>query len=302
MVEGWKMRQTRIPARIFAALLSLGLTTFSLPFSSSGSGEQIALEQLLEKSAAYCERVKNIALFYVCKERITDREVRFRMSSSVDLDPYGDPEQLSTVTVLEPLQIQKRSYLYDYQLVNQDDNLMEQRVLLRENSAAREVKDAELKVPLVAKYVIYGAVGFLSSYWQNLLQYELMGEDSVSGMPAVIIAAVPKPENTDNRNHARIWVHAEDGSILKIEWSPESIGSYGANQKLIQAKDIQRYISWKVTYGIEKNGIRFPSNQHVQDFFYNTGEKRKYVRQDIVYIYTGYKFFVVETAIRSESL
>jgi hypothetical protein len=121
-------------------------------------------------------------------------------------------------------------------------------------------------------------------------------------MPAAVLSAVPKPENNDNRNHARIWVHAEEGSILKIEWNPESITSYGADPRLIRAKDMQRFVTWKVTYGIEKNGIRFPSNQHVQDFFYNTSENRKYVRQDIVYIYTDYKFFVVETEIKSGRL
>jgi len=51
-----------------------------------------------------------------------------------------------------------------------------------------------------------------------------------------------------------------------------------------------------VTYGFEKKGVRFPSQQLVQEFYVNN-EGRKVLIEEISFNYEDYKFFIVEVEV-----
>jgi len=259
--------------------------------------DQARLSQILNKTAAYCERVKSIALFYVCIESIKDKIYFYRSSRSVKNSPYGDLELVPSRT-LTLKRTRSHSYTYDYQLIKQGEELKEQRMPLRKKDKKQTGKDVELEVRYSAKYLIYGPVGFLSRYWQDYFDYEILGQEPIDEIQATVIKASPKPHNKENRNFARIWVDGKDGSILQIEWEPESILDYEGKKISSQAGDLETAVVWRVTYGIEKNGVRFPSRQHVQEFLV-AEDKKRYIRNDIITTFENYKFFVVETEIKN---
>ncbi len=283
-------------------LCSIILILFvSLPQASylSHQTDRIQLNQLLKKSAEYCEKVKNIALFYVCLEKIKEKKYIYRSTTLKRISAAG-------VVIEKPnksLKLKRTriySYVYDYQLIKKGEDLKERRILLEKNKKKKQKENAELEVGYSAKYLIYGPVGFLSSYWQDYFDYEITGEERIGGTPAVVVKATPSSNNEENRNFARIWINEKDGSIVQIEWEPESILDYEDKPFRSQAGELKPEVVWKVSYGIEKNGIRFPNRQQVQEFLISE-EGRRYISDEINTIFEEYRFFVVETEIKNLS-
>ena len=263
---------------------------------NSRKNDQENLEKILEMCTEYCERVKSIALLYVCQEEIKEKVNVYRISDTLRTTPYG----ITEIVPGESLKLKRTktsSYLYDYQLMKKEKELHEKRILLKKNKRKKHIENAELEVRFNAAYLIYGPVGFLGRYWQNYFDYEIIGQEDIDKIPAVIIKATPKPNNKENRNFAKIWINERDGSILQIEWEPESIIDYKGKNIEIPAGNLKTVVVWKVTFGVEKNRVRFPSLQLIQEFLVTESEK-KYLRNEIITNFKDYKFFIVETEIK----
>lgn len=284
--------------RLLSLIVSLlGINLYGLSLLSQSDTNQVLLRQILEKTADYCEKVKNMALFYVCKEQIVDKKYIYKIRSPRMLIPDDIFHHIQIGGELKLEAVKENTYIYDYQLVKKKGKLEEKRILLEENKKKKHEKNADLKLKYKGKYLVYGAVGFLSKDWQNYFDYELIGKDFVNGTPALIVKASPKPFNFKNRNYARIWIGENDFSILQIEWEPESIIGYKHVQFETDAGEFEKKVTWRVTYGQEKNGVRFPSRQYIIDAFINKKGK-KYVQQEILFTFFDYKFFIVETEVR----
>ena len=257
--------------------------------------DEANLSKILNKIAEYCERVKNIAMFYICKENIKERRKFYHVRNTRRIKPYGSPTIILDVKTLKLRKTRKHSYLYDYQLINEKQKLHEQRTLLKKNNKRKRLENSELEVRFNAKYLVYGPVGFLSRYWQNYFNYEITGRESLGKIQAAIIRATPKPNNKENWNFAKIWINEKDSSILQIEW--ESNFNFDGKNIASMSGDFRTLTMWRVTYGIEKNGVRFPSRQHIQEFLV-TETGKKYLRNEIITVFNDYKFFIVEYEIK----
>lgn len=264
--------------------------------SSSFPQDQEKLNRILDKTAAYCERVKEIALYYVCIENTKDKIFYYRSSRAVKESPYGDMEVIPSRT-LTLRRTRNYSYSFDYQLIKKGDELEEQRIPLKKSKRMKD-GSVEADVRYSAKYLVYGPVGFMSRYWQGYFDYTITGEDRIGETLATVIMATPRDNNQENRNFARMWLDAEDGSVLQIEWEPESILDYEGNPVRALSEELETTVVWNVTYGIEKNGVRFPSRQHIQEFLVAEDQKR-YIRNEIATEFDNYKFFIVETEIKN---
>jgi len=262
-----------------------------------GVFQQEDLRQIIQRCGEYCELVKKAALDYVCQESITDKETTYKTASTLVRDPYGKLTTTTQATKLKPKRTRKRTYVYDYQLINKGDELTESRTLLRENGRRKNKKGAELKTRYSARFIIYGPVGFLSRYWQRLFDFERLESETINGIETIVVKASPKPENRENRSEAKIWIDPEDASVVRIAWQPESLEGFEAEKVQFRAEDLTRTLTWDVTYGFEKNGVRFPSLQHIQDLIVNNVGDR-YIVQDIRINYQDYKFFTVEVDIK----
>ena len=260
--------------------------------SLNSQNNQEKLSQILNKTADYCERVKKIALYYVCLENTKDKIFFYRSSRTIRESPLGESEIVPSTT-LTLKRTRNYSYSFDYQLIKKGEDLEEQRIPLK-----KKKKKGELDVRYSAKYLVYGPVGFLSRYWQDYFDYEIIGEERIGETLATVIKATPKPNNEENRNFATMWIDEKDGSILQIEWEPESILDYEGKTIRSLSEELETAVVWKVTFGMEKNGVRFPSQQHIQEFLVAENKKR-YIRNDIITVFENYKFFIVETEIKN---
>lgn len=253
------------------------------------------LSKILNKTAKYCERVKSIALFYVCQEEIRDKANFYKVGSTMRTTPYGQLEQvLSKALTLR--RTRTNSYLYDYQLIKRnEEGLSEQRILLKKNGRNKHKENAELEVKFSSGCIIYIPVGFLSRYWQDYFDYEIIGQKRIEKKKATIIKATPKSNNEENRNFAKIWIYEEDGSIIQIEWEPED---YAEKNIETFVGNLETAVVWRVTYGVEKYGVRFPSRQQIQEFLVTEADER-YILNETTTVFNNYKFFIVEYEIKN---
>ena len=281
---------------IFFLILIISSIQIHSQTENSLTSNQEEIETILERCAEYCERVKSIALYYVCREKIQDKMNVFLVKDILMLSPF---ETMVSKIRNDPKieRIINNSYIYDYQLINKDEEILEDRILLEKNNRKRRKKNAQLELRLRSERVVYGPVGFLSQYWQDYFDYEIIGQERLDNIIATVIEATPNPNNKDNRNFAQLWINKKDGSILQIEWQSESITDYAGNQINFQALDVEVNVNWRVTYGIEKNGVRFPDQQHIQEFLVPKGGQR-FLQNEIFILYNNYKFFIVETEIK----
>lgn len=255
--------------------------------------DQARLQKILRSSGEYCERVKRIALHYVCLENVIDIENFFQgVSRAVGMQRE---ERIFSIR-----RVRRRTYSYDYQLIKKGDDLLEQRIMLEKNGKKKHQEDADLShLKYYSQYLIFGPVGFLSRSWQDHFTYSLVGEDMINGEPVTIIQADPKEFRLDNYNIGRIWVN-KDCQTVRVEWEPASIQNYEDEILISRLGPFKKKVVWRVDYTIEKNGVRFPSRQLIQEIFFRNspaGFQQKAVKRETRFEYTEYKFFIVETKV-----
>ncbi|MBN1273009.1 MAG: hypothetical protein JXB26_12135 [Candidatus Aminicenantes bacterium] len=266
------------------------------------------LKSILEGTQNYCEKVKNIALHYICTERIADKENILGKRRD-----FGS-RMLMEKQYFKVLRSKRNIYFYDYQLIRKDDALEEKRILLEENGKKKNKEGVHLseKLKYSSQYLIFGPVGFLSRYWQNFFKYEIVGKEDVHGESCFVIEAMPTEEREENYNLGRIWVNPKN-QIVRLECDPLSIQNY-KDEKIIGhlaasghthrsfAMEFGKKVVWVVDYGIEKNGVRFPSQQVIKELFVfdsdTQGMKYETIKRETVFDFIDYKFFVVDTEIK----
>lgn len=256
---------------------------------------QEELNKILEKTGDYCEKVKKMALFYICIEKIVKK--RYFYKTETYRKKLLDADAWTWNKRFKVKRTKKNTYTYDYQLIKKEDELHERRILLEEDGKKKLEENVELKmVKYVSKYLVFGSVGFMSKYWQHYFDYEIVGKDTVEGKKTIILNSFPTSAAEENDNYGRIWVDEGDFSILKIEWDPKSIKNY--EEEIIPSPigDLKKTIIWSVSYGIEKNGVRFPSKQLIQEFLINK-EGEKFIHEETLFNYVDYKFFKVEVDV-----
>jgi hypothetical protein len=257
---------------------------------------KINLEGILKKCSDYCERLDNIALFFICKEKIEEVILHPRRKINMSRSAIqGRQNEILGAGV--KFDKEKNKYEYDYQLIREGPKTIERRTLIEENGKKKHVENALLKTKRF-KYerVILGPIGLLSKNRQKIHDYMIIGENKVNGLDAFIIEAIPNQFSTLDHTYGKIWISKKDFSILKIEWYQESIGNYSNLAET--ARKLNAIPKLKITseYFLEKNGIRFPSKHIVWE---------EYKKKDFTFLqsytiikYSEYKFFIVETEVR----
>jgi hypothetical protein len=281
------------PRLFFCFLLMPAFAAFGSPAASGRQDQNRArLERILAKSGEYCERLKAVALHFVCRESI--KETVFELRSFPTLRSSNSGMRIGRD--LTTRRQAPHSFVYEYQMIKRDGNPDEQRCLIMEDGRPRDEKNATLKTSrLTSKFLVYGPVGFLSRAWQPHFDYEFLGTERLTGKRAAILRAAPRDTAEENRSAGRLWIDEADGSVLRIEWEPSSILDY-TETAATSVGDFKREVVWRTQYGEVKNGIRFPSGQTIREY-YRTGAGLKRTRYEADYTYDKFRFFTVETEI-----
>ena len=261
-----------------------------------GSGEPAspikATNPVLEKAGAYCERLKSIALYYICEEHIIRTSYLYSVREFVR-SPGERPRKRWNF---------KRSVtqdvLYDYQLIKKGDRLEEKRKALKYNGKTWTRKEDPPNIlPYQAQFIVYGPVGFLSKYWQSRFDYFEEGSEKLLGdRTAVILTSQPNEFREENAVYGRVWVDTEHGAVLRISWDPESIDFFHPEEVHEAFSGLEKRLVWTASYEIEKNGIYFPSRQDIREEYVSPAGET-IVGEVWTITYENYKFFTVGTDV-----
>ena len=253
------------------------------------------LTSVLKRCGEYCIRLQNIALNFVCLEKIDEK--LFAGDTSI----FGPTRNIRSTWRLRnpPLLDKKNNLIYDYQLIRQKGTINEIRTLLKENGVAKNEKNAPLKtLSYWHKLIVLGPTGLLSPTVQFKYEYRLIKEGKFKGEEAYIVEAVPKANVDAEYLYGKAWISTKDFSVLKIEWKQESLRNYELIEKSSVNSWMKPDIQLVSEYTFEKNGIRFPSTHIVKENYIRKRTGRRYRNAEIKVVYKDYKFFVVETEVK----
>jgi len=263
----------------FLVILLCGLGIFgqnqiNADLVAAEKGQSDTLEKVLEGSAKYCDKLAAAALDFVCVERIEETEQsEHRKSypgSPETWSPSSNPETGSRVMKpsstqivtksyrqnRQPQKVKNNSYVYDYQLIKKGSEIEEKRILLEENGKKKAEPDADLKTKrFYSKRSVFGPIGLLGRSRQDKFQYIMLDEDRIEGRDTFVIEVKPLEGIEEPVNYGKVWIDKEDYSVLKIEVDQESIMGLDSTKN----KNIVHTVKDVHHYGVQKNGLRFPS-------------------------------------------
>lgn len=287
MIRDWlfRLRKKNLWTPILLCLLGVLLWPFRPALLASGQKEvdQSQLPKILEKTAAYCRKFGNASLQYVCLEEITEKIY----------SPYRQmPSSFGSLFHTT----EKNHYVYDYQLIQKEGDVKEQRILLEENGVKKNVPDAPLKVRrLRYKHITFGPM-LLSEYWQQYHDYRIVGKEKINREPCLVIEALPKPSVKLDHLAGKIWVRERDFGILRLEYNQETIDNYEGIEEMARKLNAKPQVKLTTEYGFEEKGIRFPS-KYIQFEEYINFKGVHFIKSEATVNFRNYKFFTVETEV-----
>jgi hypothetical protein len=267
------------------------------------------LADILERCAAYCDRLSGAILDFVCLERIEEMVADVAVTS-MDTGSAGfvDTQDLTKVAkssdpgqMVSQVRVRKRvrsHFVYDYQLIqDKTGHITETRTLIKDNGRTVLEKNAPLKTQVFSyKFIVTGPVTLLGRYRQSLFDFKIIKETTLGKDRAVIIEAIPKPGSHGDTLSGKIWVRKSDAGVLKIEWVPESIGHYERIVDLAKQIGAQPHLTLTTEFAFERNGIRFPSLYTIEEaYLFPSGSPLIHSTTKVTE--TDYKFFKVETEV-----
>jgi len=265
------------------SMKSAGRTAHQAPFDGA---ESQRLGRLLALAAEYCARLSRSSIDFVCLEDITEK-IQER-NPVYPTSAFGRPGWRNDIVT--------HRYLYDYQFVVESGRKTEKRRMLEHDGIKKDKEVIGLDtLSFFYKNVLFGAVDLLDASRQGFYRYSLEGRETEDGRPVSVIAADPVPGLGSTLNRGTVWIREDDAAILKIVWNVADME--GAPAILETAKEFKGTprILQVTEFGLEKNGIRFPSRFGIEEAYIDK-KGRKRVRSELDVVYRDYKFFTVETA------
>lgn len=235
------MGQSKIWLFILLFLFS-GLRLPSFPADERIDKDQ--LPRILAGVAGYCRKFADASLYYVCLEEVT--EVIYLPYRKGPLG-FGDPYFTT----------RKNHYSYDYQLIQKDDTIKEQRTLLEENRVKKNVKDAPLHVQRFRyKHIILGPM-LMNEYWQGFHTYRIIARERFKEEPCFVVEAVPKSGIKGDHLFGKFWVSERDFSVWRMEWNQESVDNYELIEETARTLQARPHVRLILEMGFEEKGILF---------------------------------------------
>ena len=267
------------------------------------NSNDVELEAILDKCADYCEKIRSLALYFVCKEKIIEEQYakipRSKEGLFISHEMINGPYKISVG--FGPGVEGVNRYVYDYQLIRRPytNKVMEKRILLKENDKKKNVKDAELKTRFHHSQLFLAPVAFFGKANQADYDYRIIGREKHYVDDEIVIEAIPKPHAQGDKMHGKAWISEEDYSITKIEWTSDSVENMDALEIEAEFLEARPEIQCSVEFKHRIKDIRFPNKYSLIEAYYHKN-RRLYNRTEITVHYKDYQFFTVSTDVKAD--
>jgi hypothetical protein len=259
-----------------------------------GTRHKRTLDSLLKKSAQYCQKLKKATFYFTCTEEVSDN-YWYRGN-----------------------QVKEYHYLYDYQIIREENGKMdENRELKPATIELLEKKSKETGKPgdqqtiytnFNSSYPFLMPISMLAKENQSQYRYRLVGKKTSANRTLFKVSVEPKEEGVMEKdsNYGVVWIDDQDGSIYKIQLDPNSLGGVKQLKKLARQKRNRLKVSDVHWYEVQRKGIRFPSRTEINCSFLDWDQIARVMNRNnitaieqvgTVFEYKKYKFFNVNVDI-----
>jgi hypothetical protein len=304
-------------ARVFFGL-ALGLIIAGMPVAWPAPQQgQDPAAAILHKAQEYCRRLDRAVLDFACREEVMEEvNIREHPPATTIIPPpenWGGTTPKMMVIPAPPDSFRSYTYVYNYLFIRRGGSVQERRDRtdvdrgpaiqerrdLAETNGRKTVKTDAVPETKHFKFrdIAFGPSALLGEGAADKFIYSTVKTKKMKGATAILVDCAPRPENEGKLLSGRAWIREKDGAVLRIEWNPESFGSYGEVMGVANRyKMTPRVESW-TEFGEEKNGICFPSLDRTEEA-YSGGGSMLFVRSKTTIRYKDYKFFMVEVEVR----
>ena len=270
------------------------------------------MEKILNGCSAYCRKLADAALFYICEETIKEithalvsadrlaqlplrgRDYGIQVTESADGQMTGwlvDKPQ-----IIERRRAERLGFDCDYQMIRRFGEIEERRIVLKENG--RRITD---RVELLeesrysALAPIASALNILAEDRQPLFHYRVLKEDKVFGKTAYVIEVVPKLGDADGVRSAKAWLEKGSGRILNCEIEGVPLDGYDDVLSEAVLLNIRPFFLRTYEYRVENSGVLLPDRTTVRIEYPGLMPNRRETKSKIGLDYKNFKFFSVQT-------
>ena len=294
------MRRTVMALILGGVCVLPGLAGQAAPPSQPDSAQLVLI---LRSAREYCGKLERAALDFICLEEVEekldlsrdDRKALERAAAIRDAMRPGDIRGF-----LSRMEIRRNPkfdniYLYDYQFVRREGQIEEKRELLEKNG--KKVAPGTPRQQLGAfnfADILLAPVQLLDTRFEEYYTYRLLAKETYGGAEAWVLGVLPKLAGARYLG-GRLWLKTDDASVLRIEWDPATFGHYERIQARAEAYKSAPEVRSYSEFGVEKNGLRFPSADFTEEA-YRGANGKLFVRARTSVTYRAHKFFTVETS------
>lgn len=248
------------------------------------------LDALLEKTADYCEKLKQVTFYFTCREEISD------------------------IYFINGKEIKNDFYRHEYQIIMDEKGRMsEERKQISgdgppvagktgKKKTAGNPDDVLVLTNFFSNYPFLMPATLMDHENQKKYDYQVLAKEKIGEVETFKINVEPRnPADLADPtrgiiNHGVVWVDAQDGSIVKIELDPRSLRGIdvlreAARRKggLLKVTDIHWYEARS------DNNIRFPTRTEISEIKLAAQEELENSRT--VFTYQDYRFFKVNVNV-----
>jgi len=244
----------------------------SVPVPGKESDAVLAI--MLDKAAAYAEKLKQAAFHFICREDVSE-------------------EVFSHASVTGSAAA-KTEWRYDYQIICQNGRITENRVLLEKNRQPQHLAKAQLETVFHSYFSFYMPVTMLAREKRRLYQFRLIGRERIRDQNCWRIGVVRR--RPGSIPWGEVWIGEEDGAVLKIQLDQTSIVGF---DKMAQKAVEKGYIPDIATiheYELSRDGVHFPSRTTFVEK-YKSVRVPAFERSRTHFEYKDHMFFSVGTKV-----
>jgi hypothetical protein len=255
--------------------------------------EAALLKGILENTSIYCQKLDEYAYYFVCREAVMEK---LAGKSKVQwTPPPGGGVVLEGTTIRVTDTSTTNTYLYEYQLIRKKANNQETRTLIEKNGERMAASEANLE-PLRFHFenMAFGPINLFGPVGRLRHNYRIVGRDTIKGEKATIVEARSTAETAEYNPGGKVWVRDSDNAILKIEWDQTTMAGFKDVLKAADAVNAIPMFTLVTEYGIERNGIRFPSRVFLREAYLRTKSRKTQTVSEVTIDYKDYKFFQVD--------
>lgn len=267
------------------------LLGFALSAGAPVKNQEKKLPEILKGTARYCEKLKTKVFHFLCREEIVEtcekaydypnnkQGLKDFLERNKPKHPTDDldtnPKMDRLVESLRKNRIrgnynykkheQKNIYVNEYRILKDGGRINEERTVIRMNG-----KNVRMENPGLLTY-IYSYQNTLSPIYlfagenQGKYRYKLLKKEKTMNRNAYVIEVKSKRKNKSKKEKMAVaWVDMKDFSILKLEVLPGAFKGYDYLLKVGENKTFDVKINDVHYFGIQKNGLRFPSQTEIR--------------------------------------